>query len=58
MRPTNIMGASKALGEMVVRDLNESTPGTMYMAVRFGNVLGSNGSLVPILNRQISRWGR
>lgn len=57
VRPTNIMGASKALGEMVVRDLNDATPGTMYMAVRFGNVLGSNGSLVPILKRQISRGG-
>lgn len=57
VRPTNVMGASKALGEMIVRDLGASTPGTMYMAVRFGNVLGSSGSLVPILKRQIAHGG-
>lgn len=56
VRPANIMGASKRLAEMVVRNL-DCTGTTRFMAVRFGNVLGSNGSLVPILQRQIAKGG-
>ncbi len=56
VRPTNVMGASKRLAEFVVHALEERSS-TRFMTVRFGNVLGSNGSLVQILERQISRGG-
>ncbi len=56
IHPANVMGASKWLAEVIVRDFARKSK-TGFMAVRFGNVLGSNGSLVPILQRQIARGG-
>jgi len=56
IRPINIMGASKRLAEMIVLDAAHRT-GRAYCAVRFGNVLGSRGSVVPLFKRQIARGG-
>jgi len=56
VNPTSVMGATKRVAEMIVRRMNETT-GTRFIAVRFGNVLGSSGSLVPILEEQIRRGG-
>jgi len=54
VNPTSIMGASKRIAEIVIQDLNHSYS-TNYIAVRFGNVLGSAGSVVPIFREQIER---
>ena len=55
--PESVMGATKRAAEMVVQQAQELHPGTHYMAVRFGNVLGSNGSVIPLFERQIERGG-
>jgi FlaA1/EpsC-like NDP-sugar epimerase len=55
--PATVMGASKALAEFALDAATARFPGTRYAAVRFGNVLGSSGSVVPIFRRQIERGG-
>ena len=57
VRPTNIMGASKRLAEMVIQDLAKRSRQTVFSMVRFGNVLGSSGSVVPLFKEQIAKGG-
>lgn len=58
INPTNVMGASKRLAEIFVQSLFAEHPDqTKFMAVRFGNVLGSSGSVIPIFNKQIAAGG-
>lgn len=57
VRPKNIMGASKRLAENVIQDLSGKESGTTFSIVRFGNVLGSSGSVIPLFEEQISRGG-
>jgi FlaA1/EpsC-like NDP-sugar epimerase len=55
--PATVMGASKALAEFAIEAAQARFPGSRFMAVRFGNVLGSSGSVVPIFRRQIAKGG-
>jgi FlaA1/EpsC-like NDP-sugar epimerase len=57
VRPTNIMGASKRLAELVLQGLAQRQSGTRFCMVRFGNVLGSSGSVVPLFKKQIKSGG-
>ena len=57
VNPTNVMGASKRLAEMVCQVLQQNSPDTQFETVRFGNVLGSAGSVIPKFQEQIARGG-
>ncbi|MEZ5799110.1 MAG: nucleoside-diphosphate sugar epimerase/dehydratase [Paracoccaceae bacterium] len=57
VRPLNLMGASKRLAELVVQDRASRSRTTLFSIVRFGNVLGSSGSVIPLFREQISRGG-
>lgn len=57
VNPTNVMGCTKRITEIIVQEMNARSQNTHYAAVRFGNVLGSHGSVIPIFKKQIEKGG-
>lgn len=57
VNPTNIMGASKRICEMIIQAIGRNSKNCEFVAVRFGNVLGSNGSVIPLFKRQMAEGG-
>lgn len=57
VNPTNIMGATKRICEMIVQTIGKHSKNTKFVAVRFGNVIGSNGSVIPLFEKQIKEGG-
>ncbi len=57
VNPTNIMGATKRICEMIIQTIGRHSKNTKFVAVRFGNVLGSNGSVIPLFKKQLAEGG-